>query len=136
MNMSTREPVPARSSQLGSVLQVIAVVGAVILALWTLHRIASVVLVLIAGALFAYVMAPLVQLAECPIRLGGQARRLPRAAAIGVVYLLVAVGICAGAMILLPIASRQAAEAVRSRIDWKYLLGLELTDPGFDASVL
>jgi transposase len=31
---------------------------------------------------------------------------------------------------------RQAAEAVRSRIDWKYLLGLELTDPGFDASVL
>ena len=31
---------------------------------------------------------------------------------------------------------RQAAEAVRSRIDWKYLLGLELTDSGFDASVL
>ena len=31
---------------------------------------------------------------------------------------------------------RRAAEAVRARIDWKYLLGLELTDPGFDASVL
>src|SRR5918999_5728868 len=31
---------------------------------------------------------------------------------------------------------RQAAEAVRARIDWKYLLGLELIDPGFDASVL
>jgi transposase len=31
---------------------------------------------------------------------------------------------------------RQAAEAVRSRIDWKYLLGLELTDPGFDSTVL
>ena len=31
---------------------------------------------------------------------------------------------------------RRAAEAVRSRIDWKYLLGLELTNPGFDASVL
>src|SRR5688572_47622 len=31
---------------------------------------------------------------------------------------------------------RQAADAVRSRIDWKYLLGLELTDPGFDFSVL
>ncbi|MDJ0678016.1 MAG: IS1182 family transposase [Calothrix sp. MO_167.B42] len=30
----------------------------------------------------------------------------------------------------------QAAEAVRSRIDWKYVLGLELTDPGFDQSVL
>ena len=31
---------------------------------------------------------------------------------------------------------RQAADAVRSRIDMKYLLGLELTDPGFDFSVL
>lgn len=30
----------------------------------------------------------------------------------------------------------QAADAVRSRIDWKYALGLELTDPGGDASVL
>ncbi|SRR5579883_1227537 len=29
---------------------------------------------------------------------------------------------------------RQAAEAVRSRIDWKYALGLELSDPGFDFS--
>jgi len=34
------------------------------------------------------------------------------------------------------LADRGAADAVRSRIDWKYLLGLELTDPGFDASVL
>ena len=31
---------------------------------------------------------------------------------------------------------RQAADAVRGRIDWKYALALELTDPGFDASVL
>ena len=34
------------------------------------------------------------------------------------------------------LADRQAADAVRSRIDWKYALRLELTDPGFDASVL
>jgi transposase len=31
---------------------------------------------------------------------------------------------------------RPAAEAVRSRIDWKYLLGLDLTDAGFHFSVL
>ena len=31
---------------------------------------------------------------------------------------------------------RQAADAVRGRIDWKYALGLELTDPGFDRTVL
>jgi transposase len=34
------------------------------------------------------------------------------------------------------LSDRRAAEAVRARIDWKYLLGLELADPGFDASVL
>jgi transposase len=34
------------------------------------------------------------------------------------------------------LADRQAAAAVRARIDWKYLLSLELTDPGFDFSVL
>ncbi len=34
------------------------------------------------------------------------------------------------------LSDRPAADAVRARIDWKYLLGLELTDPGFDASVL
>ncbi len=34
------------------------------------------------------------------------------------------------------LSDRQAAEAVRSRIDWKYLLGLPLDDPGFEASVL
>jgi transposase len=34
------------------------------------------------------------------------------------------------------LTDRQAAEAVRERIDWKYSLGLELTDPGFDFSLL
>jgi transposase len=34
------------------------------------------------------------------------------------------------------LSDRQAAEAVRARIDWKYALGLALTDTGFDFSVL
>ena len=34
------------------------------------------------------------------------------------------------------LSDRQAAEAVRGRIDWKYMLGLELDDPGFVHSVL
>ena len=34
------------------------------------------------------------------------------------------------------LSDRQAAEAVRARIDWKYLLGLDLADPGFDHSLL
>ena len=34
------------------------------------------------------------------------------------------------------LSDRQAAQAVAARIDWKYALGLELTDTGFDFSVL
>ncbi len=34
------------------------------------------------------------------------------------------------------LTDRQAADAVRTRIDWKYVLSLELTDSGFDFSLL
>ena len=34
------------------------------------------------------------------------------------------------------LTDRPAAEAVRTRIDWQYLLGLPLADPGFDHTVL
>jgi transposase len=34
------------------------------------------------------------------------------------------------------LTGRQAADAVRGRLDWKYCLGLELDDDGFDFSVL
>ncbi len=34
------------------------------------------------------------------------------------------------------LTDRQAADAVRSRLDWKYVLSLELIDPGFDHTVL
>jgi Transposase domain (DUF772). len=32
------------------------------------------------------------------------------------------------------LTDRQAADAVRGRLDWKYCLGLELADEGFDFS--
>ena len=34
------------------------------------------------------------------------------------------------------LSDRQAADAVGGRLDWKYLQGLDLSDPGFDPSVL
>jgi transposase len=34
------------------------------------------------------------------------------------------------------LSDRQAADAIRSRIDWNYVLGLDLTDPGFHHTVL
>jgi transposase len=34
------------------------------------------------------------------------------------------------------LSDRQAADQVRARMDWKFLLGLELDDPGFDFTIL
>ncbi len=34
------------------------------------------------------------------------------------------------------LTDREAADAVRGRIDWKYVLGLDLNEPGFDYSIL
>src|SRR6185312_8246900 len=34
------------------------------------------------------------------------------------------------------LSDRQAADAVRDRLAWKHVLGLELTDPGFNFSIL
>jgi transposase len=48
----------------------------------------------------------------------------------------VAVGVGIVFQFLEHLSDRQAADAVRARIDWKYALGLELTDPGFHFSVL
>jgi predicted PurR-regulated permease PerM len=67
------------------IIGLILMVGAV---LWALHRLERVVLVLILAGVLAYVIAPLVEFAERPVRLAGRSRRLRRGPAIGVVYLL------------------------------------------------
>ncbi|MFP8907661.1 transposase, partial [Streptomyces atacamensis] len=43
---------------------------------------------------------------------------------------------CACLQFLLDLSDRQAAEAVRCRIDFKYALAMDLDDPGFHHSVL
>lgn len=48
----------------------------------------------------------------------------------GMLTMVLVLAFCEG------LSDRQAVDAVASRIDWKYLLGLPLTYAGFDASVL
>jgi len=103
---------PAPPSQTRVVLQILLIVVGVTLGLWTLHRLASVVLVLILAALFAYVIAPLVQLTERPIRIAGRRRCLPRAAAVALVYVLLAGSASAGAVLVLPSATAQVDEII------------------------
>jgi predicted PurR-regulated permease PerM len=114
-------------SQTRVVLQVILIIGGVGLGFWVVHRLASVVLVLIVAALFAYVIAPLVQLAERPIRILGRPRRLSRTAAIALVYVFMAGTVSGGAVLLLPSATAQvndmivrAPEYAQSILAWEH----------------
>jgi predicted PurR-regulated permease PerM len=93
-------------------LQVILVTLAVAAAAWVLYKLERVVLLLAVAIFFAYVVAPLVRLAEHTIRIGGRPRRLSRGLAIGLVYVVILGGAGAGTAILLPIVTDQLGEAV------------------------
>jgi len=93
-----------------ALLQVLMVVAGVAAAVWVLHRLASVALILVLSGLFAYVIAPLVEIVGRPVRIRGRSWRLSRAAAICVVYLAFAGGIATGGAILLPRAIDQGAD--------------------------
>jgi predicted PurR-regulated permease PerM len=97
-----------------AILRDLLIVAAVGAAIWVAHRLGRIVLVLILAMFLAYVIAPLVELAQRPVCLRGRSRRLPRAAAIGVVYLFFAGVAAAGAAILWPTAAQQLDDAIVS----------------------
>jgi predicted PurR-regulated permease PerM len=103
-------PVPSTASR--AALQVILIVGLVALGLWVLYRLQSLVLLLTLAAVFAYIVAPLVRLAQRPVPLAGRRRQLPRGLAIALVYLLLGGCATAGVLLLLPIASEQAHDMI------------------------
>ena len=106
------EPLAAPSSLTRELLLVLLVVAGVAAALWTLHRLAFVVLLLVLSGAFAYLIAPLVDIVGRPVHIGRRSRRLPRAAAISIVYLLLAGTVSTGAAILLPRATAQIHDAL------------------------
>jgi predicted PurR-regulated permease PerM len=103
---------PAPSSLVQVILQLLLMVAGVALGVWALYQLAAVVFVLILAALFAYVVEPLVHLAECETRVTGQPRRLSRGAAVAVVYALLAGSVGLGAALLLPSATGQVTDMI------------------------
>jgi predicted PurR-regulated permease PerM len=75
--------------QTRTILRLIVIVLTLALGLWMLYRLTGVILLVILAVFFAYLVAPLVELACRPRTVGGRARVMPRALAIGVVYLLI-----------------------------------------------
>ena len=110
----TRDAPPAPTSLSRAILRDVLIVAAIGVVIWVGHRLGRVVVVLILALFLAYLIAPLVELAQSPVVLKGRSRRLPRGVAIAVVYLLLAAGISAGAAVLWPNAAQQLNEAIAS----------------------
>lgn len=92
------------------VLRVIFLLACFVIGLWLLYALGTVLLLLVLSVFFCYLIAPVVRLFEQPIYVGGRELKLPRSAAIGVVYLLITVVLFLGVQLIWPIIWDQVSE--------------------------
>src|SRR5437764_6525809 len=92
------------------VLRIILLLLAVAALLWIIYKLTAVLLLLVLSIFFAYLVAPLVDLVEKPVRIGGRDRKMPRGLAIGVVYLFLFAVVGAGIYFLVPQFAAQFPE--------------------------
>lgn len=105
-------PPMGRPSPIRVVLQVLVIVLAAALGLWTLYKLERLVLLLILATFFAYLIAPLMRFAERPLWFTRPELHLPRPLAIGLLYLGI-IGIAGlSAFILVPKLMGQIGDAV------------------------
>src|SRR6266581_1838191 len=80
--------VPTQSGlQTRVVLRILMILLVVIGLLWVLYKLTAIILLVILSVFFAYLVAPLVDLVQRPVRIGGREVSIPRAIAIGIVYI-------------------------------------------------
>ena len=89
------------------VIQIILLVTGAGMLAWILYQIRSVLVLLALTVIFCYLIAPVVDLIEHPLRISGKQRRIPRSIAIILVYLLLAGLIYLAIERMLPVISDQ-----------------------------
>ena len=92
------DPIPAKETAVAAwvqtrvVLRIITILLVVAAVLWVLYKLTAILLLLVLSVFFAYLVAPLVDLVEQPLKLGAKTIRIPRGLAIGIVYVVLFVG--------------------------------------------
>src|SRR5436190_14520796 len=99
---ATKETAVAAWLQTRIVLRIIVLLLAVAALLWVVYKLTTVLLLLVLSIFFAYLVAPLVDLVQQPLRIRGKEYRIPRGLAIGIVYVIVFVGGGIALYLLLP----------------------------------
>jgi predicted PurR-regulated permease PerM len=97
-------------SQTRALLRVISMLLAVAATMWTLYALRGVILLVVLAIFVAYLLAPLVECARRPLTVRGRPHVMPRALAIGVVYLLLLGALVLAATLLLPQVGTQITQ--------------------------
>jgi predicted PurR-regulated permease PerM len=108
-----REDSQSRDSLARPTLQVLILVLGVVAALWVLYRLRGILLLLFLAVLFAYLVAPLVGVVHRTVTIGGRKIAVPRLAAIGAIYVLIAGSLAIILILVLPLFTDQLGELAR-----------------------
>ena len=106
---ATAATTTASWAQTRAILRLIGVIFAVVALAWGLYKLQSVLVLLVLAIFFAYLIAPLVEFVRRPFKIGDRERLMPRALAIGVVYLVIFGSIGLTIYLLLPQIGEQIA---------------------------
>ena len=96
--------------QTRAVLRILLLLLLVAGLLWVTYRLTPLILLIVLSIFFAYLVAPLVDLVQQPLRIGGRERVIPRSLAIAIVYIVLFVGIGLAIYLLIPQLSAQFPE--------------------------
>src|SRR5207253_8400156 len=113
MSSPTHHSPTASWLQTRAVLRILMLLLAVAGLLWVVYRLTTVILLVVLAIFFAYLVAPLVDLVQRPIRIGGRERMMPRGIAIAIVYVVLFVGIGLAIYFLAPQLGAQLPEFMR-----------------------
>src|SRR5712692_5944904 len=108
-----RESVYVSWLQTRVVLRVVMLLLAVAGLLWVVYKLTTVILLVVLSVFFAYLVAPLVDLVQRPVRIGARERMMPRALAIAIVYVVLFFGIGLAIYFLAPQLGAQFPEFKR-----------------------
>ncbi len=104
--------------QTRAILRIIFIALAVLAVLFVLYALTGVLLLVVLSIFFAYLIAPLVEMVHRPFNARGRKRKLPRAAAIGVVYFVIFGTLFTTIYLLMPRIGAQMAEFTRNAPDY------------------
>ena len=115
---ATRAAAPQSRAILRIVMIVLAALVAVGVGLWMLRALTGVLLLLVLSIFFAYLIAPLVEFVHRPFKMRGREHMMPRALAIGVVYLVLFGSFGIALSLLLPRLGTQITEFAQKAPDY------------------